>query len=71
MVHIFVAASELGDSVACSAMAERRCSVAARGGGDGNENWAGELVGQARGGFMSWPAAPGQPRHVAAWSGGR
>ena len=27
-----------------------RSSVAARGGGDGNENWAGEQVEQARGG---------------------
>ena len=38
VVRVLAAASELGDGVACSAMAERLSSVAARGGGDGNEN---------------------------------
>jgi len=38
VVHVFAAASELGDGTACSAMVERLSSVAARGGGDGNEN---------------------------------
>ena len=71
MVRVFAAATKLGDGAACSAMAERRCSVSTRGGGDGNENWAGELVGQARGGFKHWPAMPGWPRHMAAWLDGR
>ena len=50
MVHVFAAASELGDGVACLAMAERLSSLAARGGGDANEKMDCEPVGQARGG---------------------
>jgi len=46
-------------------MAVQRSSVAARGGGEGNEIWTGELVGQAGGGFKQWPAVPGRPRRVA------
>jgi len=65
VVRVFAAASELGDGAACSAMVEQWSSVAARGGGEGNEIWTGELVGQAGGGFKQWPAVPGRPRHVA------
>ena len=50
MVHVFAAASELGDGTACSAMVERLSSVAARGGGDGNEKMDCEPVRQTRGG---------------------
>ena len=50
MVRVFAAASELGDGAACSAMAERLSSLAARGGGDANEKMDCEPVGQACGG---------------------
>ena len=40
--------------------------VAARGGGEREANGADDPVGQARGVLMSWPAAPGCPRRVAA-----
>ena len=76
MVHVFAAASELGDGAACSAMAERRCSVAARGGGEGNEKWTDEPVGQAdvgsshglqrQDGRGAWPTQSGGQRRVSS-----
>ena len=51
-----MAASELGDGVACSAMAERLSSVVARDGGDGMEKMDCELVGRRMGcSCRGWP----------------
>ena len=71
MVRVFAAASKLGDGGATRQWQSRRCSIVARGGGEGSEKLDCEPVGQARGRFKSWPTMPRRPRRMAAWSGGQ